>query len=338
MNKKRALITGVTGQDGIYLSKFLLKKGYEVHGLIRSKSDYDRQIVSGLGKNLRDKMFFHKGDLRKGNGIDSIIKRIKPAEIYNLGAISNVDIAEKKPANSYNINFLGVLRILESIKKFSPKTKLFQAGSSMQFSLKNNERLNEKSKQNPSSVYGKSKQLAYKSIKEYREKYGIFACCGFMANHESFLRDGRALSKIIIKNIVRYSRKEISYFYLYNIDYKRDWGHAEDFVCAMWLMLQNDIPEDFIIAANNFKTIRNFCTTAFKFFGIDIIWTRAGKYEYAKNKTTGKILIKSKLLPRKQQIDYTISFNKIKSRLNWNPKIKFQEIVNEMIRKEIKYF
>lgn len=332
--KKVALITGIAGQDGWYLGRLLLSKGYLVHGLIRPKNTYDSSVIADLSKkDFFNKMVLHSGDLRDFRKLKDIVLGVAPDEIYNLGAQSNIDIGDEKPVKTYDVNSLGVLRLLEIISKNLPNCKLFQAGSIMQFSP-SDKKISEKSVFKPVNEYAKSKQLAYNFLADYRNKYNLFCCCGFLSNHESPFRNEKSLSKNIIKKIVKCYKKELSYFSAFNINYKRYWGHASDYAEAMWLMMQNNQPEDFIISTNLAYTLKDFCTIAFDCLKMPIHWQMKGGQYYACNKE-GKLLIKGVLNDSYKNIFRCVSNCKIKNKLKWRPRIDFRTLIQEMLDEEL---
>ena len=289
--KKRALITGITGQDGSYLAEFLLKKGYEVHGIIRRSSSFNTGRISHIFQDLHEKnliFHLHYGDLSDSSSIGDIIKKVNPDEVYNLGAQSHVRVSFDIPEYTVDVTALGTLRLLEALRKYCPKVKYYQASSSEMFGKVAEIPQTEKTPFYPRSPYGVSKVFAYNITKNYRESYGLFACNGILFNHESPRRGETFVTKKITRALTRIKlglQKEV---YLGNLNSKRDWGYAPDFVEAMWLILQQDIPDDYIIATGETHSVREFIEESCKLLNINIEWKGEGLNEYGINKSRVK--------------------------------------------------
>ncbi len=329
---KKALITGITGQDGSYLAELLLEKGYEVHGLIRRSSTFNTSRIDHLYEDPHVngvKLFLHYGDLTDGSNISRLLEQIKPDEIYNLGAQSHVKVSFDMPVYTGNTVGLGTLRLLDAIKESGIKTKFYQAGSSEMFGKVQETPQKETTPFYPRSPYGCAKVYSHYLTVNYRESYGLFACNGILFNHESPRRGGTFVTKKItdaLKNIKEGKQEKL---YLGNLDAKRDWGYAKDYVEAMWLMLQQDKPDDYVIATGETHTVREFAETAGNFFGFDIVWQGSGKDEKGIDKNTGKTIIEiDERYFRPAEVDLLLGdATKAKNILGWEPKVKFKELV-----------
>ena len=342
---KVALITGVTGQDGSYLAEFLLEKGYEVHGIKRRASSLNTERIDHIYQDPHDKNYrfrLHYGDITDSLSVSSIIKKIKPDEIYNLAAQSHVAVSFEVPEYTANADALGALRILEAIKfhKLEKKTKFYQAGTSEMYGKVQGSPQNEKTSFYPLSPYGVAKLYAHWITKNYREAYKIFASNGILFNHESSVRGETFVSRKITMAACAISKKKQNCLYLGNLDAKRDWGHAKDFVEGMWMILQQRKPDDFVLATGKTYSVREFVEIAFNEVGIKIKWEGKGINEVGKDQKTQKILIRvDKKYFRPTEVDILHGdYTKAKENLGWNPKISFQELVKEMIKSELKNF
>lgn len=326
---KIALIFGITGQDGYYLSKFLIEKGYKVHGVTRKNSTNIKNII-----NINSIML-HNGDMSDSDKIFSIIKKTEPDEIYNLAAQSNVGISFGKPEYTANIDALGTLRILDAILKSgrAQEIKYYQASSSEMFGKIHNTAHTESTPFHPCSPYATSKAFAHWITINYRTAYKIFTCNGILFNHESPLRSEQFVTKKITKFLSRFKNGIDEILYLGNIDSKRDWGFAGDYVEAMWLMLQQPYPDDYIIATGETHSVREFVEEAFSEAGIKIEWKGFGVNEIGINISTGKKIIQiSSNLFRPTEIDIIFGdASKAKKILNWTPKTTFRQLVKMMV-------
>ena len=320
---KKALITGITGQDGSYLAELLLSKGYQVHGLVRRSSTFNRERIDHLRNNESDSIFFlHYGDLSDSGNIFSIVKKIDPDEIYNLGAQSHVRISFDIPEYTMNIVGLGAVRLLESIVQLNPKIKFYQASSSEMFGKAREIPQNENTPFNPRSPYGIAKVFAHNVTSNYRDAYGIFACNGILFNHESPRRGENFVTKKIVKGVADIVAGKIDKIYLGNLDARRDWGYAPEYVEAMWRMMQKDKSGDYVIATGETHTIREFVGEAFKLAGI--------------NDWEGYIAIDERYY-RPTEVDVLVGdYAKASRELGWTPKIKFKELVKIMLDEELK--
>jgi GDPmannose 4,6-dehydratase len=334
---KKALITGITGQDGSYLAEFLLEKDYEVHGIKRRSSSFNTERVDHLYEDphkKKRKFILHYGDLTDATSTIRLIQKIKPDEIYNLGAQSHVKVSFESPEYTANSDALGTLRILEAIKLLGleKKTKFYQASTSEMFGSTPPPQ-SETSVFHPRSPYGVAKLYSHWITINYRESYDIFAVSGILFNHESPRRGETFVTRKITRAATRITLGLQNKLYLGNLDAKRDWGHAKDFVEAMYLMLQQENPQDYVIATGEQYSVREFCEVAFKELGIDIKWKGKGKEEIGINKNTGETIIEiDPVYFRPAEVESLQGdISKAKKDLKWKPKIKFNDLVKEMI-------
>tara|TARA_B100001248_G_scaffold251273_1_gene226181 strand:- start:3388 stop:4425 length:1038 start_codon:yes stop_codon:yes gene_type:complete len=341
MKKKTALIFGITGQDGAYLSKFLLKKNYKVFGVKRRSSIINTQRIDDIYKdiNLKSNFVLLYGDLTDSSSIFNIIKKIKPNEIYNLAAQSHVQVSFEVPEYSAEVNGLGTLRILEAIKNlnFEKKTKFYQAGTSEMFGRTKEKFQSEKTPFYPASPYGVSKCFAHWITINYREAYNLYACNGILFNHESPIRGETFVTRKIIRGLIRIKNGYQEKLFLGNLYSKRDWGHAGDYVEAMWRMLQQKKASDFVIATGKTFTIKEFVNKAVKRIGFKIKWIGKGINEKAVNVENKKVFIEcKKRYFRPVEVDY-LKGNASKARrlLKWSPKISLEDLIDEMIDHEL---
>ena len=321
---KKALITGITGQDGSYLTEFLLNKGYEVHGVILRSSSFNTSRIDHLyndKKLYNQKLFLHYGDLGDSSSLCRIIEKTTPDEIYNLGAQSHVKVSFDIPEYSSDIDAIGTCRILDAIRDTRIKTKFYQASSSEMFGKVQAVPQNESTPFYPRSPYGCAKLYSHWLTVNYRESYGIFACSGILFNHESPRRGQTFVTRKITCGIAEILAKKIDKIHLGNLDAKRDWGFAGDYVEAMWLMLQQPTPDDYVIATGETHSVREFLEEAFGIVGLD--WQ---KY----------VEIDSKYF-RPAEVDLLIGdSSKAKEKLGWEPKVKFKDLVKMMVEADIK--
>ena len=340
--KKKALITGVTGQDGAYLSEFLLKKKYEVHGIKRRSSSFNTTRIDHLYKDpyeSKTNFYLHYGDVTDATNLIRLLQEIKPDEIYNLAAQSHVQVSFETPEYTANSDALGTLRLLEAIRilKLENKVKFYQASTSELYGKANEVPQNENTPFYPRSPYAAAKLYSYWITVNYREAYGIFASNGILFNHESPIRGETFVSRKIAMAIAAISKNKQKCLYLGNLDAKRDWGHAKDFVKGMWLMLQEKNPDDFVLATGKTYKVRTFVELAFKEIGVKIKWEGEGLKEVGKNARTNEILVRvDKKYFRPTEVDILQGdFSKAKKKLKWTPKVSFSELVKEMIKSEL---
>ena len=340
--KKIALITGVTGQDGALLSEFLLKKNYEVHGIKRRSSSFNTARIDHLYKDPKEtktNFFLHYGDLTDATNLIRLLKEIKPTEIYNLAAQSHVHVSFETPEYTANADALGTLRILEGIRilGLEKKIKFYQASTSELYGKVSDKLQNEETAFYPRSPYGVAKLYSYWITKNYREAYNIFGSNGILFNHESSIRGETFVSRKIARAIAAIVNKKQKYLYLGNLNAKRDWGHAKDFVEGMWMILQHKKPDDFVLATSKAYSVRDFVELAFSFVDINIEWSGTGINEVGKNSKNGETLIKiDSAYFRPAEVDYLRGdYKKANKILGWKPKISFKELVKEMVENEL---
>lgn len=338
---KKALITGITGQDGAYLAEFLLDKGYIVHGIKRRSSSFNTERVNHLYKDPHERnvnFFMHYGDLTDSTNLIRIIQETQPDEIYNLAAQSHVQVSFETPEYTANSDAVGTLRLLEAIRilGMNKKTKFYQASTSELYGKVQEIPQTETTPFYPRSPYGVAKLYAYWITINYREAYGMFACNGILFNHESPIRGETFVTRKIAMAAARMKHGLQEKLYLGNLDAKRDWGFAEDYVEAMWLMLQQDEPDDFVIATGETHSVREFAELTFKELGIEIKWQGEGVDEVGIDSSTGKVLIEiDPAYYRPTEVEILIGDpTKAKEKLGWEPKVKFEELVRQMAKAE----
>ena len=330
---KKALITGVTGQDGSYLAELLLEKGYEVHGLKRRSSSFN----TGRIKHLLDNPMFklHDGDLADSTNLARLVKEIQPDEIYNLAAQSHVKVSWDCPEFTAETDGVGTLRLLEAIRinGLEKKTKFYQASTSELFGLIQEPVQSEKTPFYPRSPYGVAKMYSYWIVVNYRESFGIFACNGILFNHESPRRGETFVTRKITMAAARIALGTQEKLSLGNLNAKRDWGHAKDYVEGMWRILQNDTPEDFVLATGTTTSIRDFVTMTFKELGIDIEWRGTGVDEKGVNKATGKVIVDvDPQFFRPAEVELLLGDStKARTKLGWKPTYDLQALCKEMV-------
>jgi GDPmannose 4,6-dehydratase len=339
---KVALITGITGQDGAYLAEFLLKKGYEVHGIKRRSSSFNTQRIDHLYQDPHEKDIrfrLHYGDLTDSSNLIRLISEIQPDEIYNLGAQSHVQVSFETPEYTADVDALGALRLLEAIRilGLEAKTRLYQASTSELFGKVVEVPQSEKTPFYPRSPYGVAKLYAYWIVVNYREAYDIYACNGILFNHESPLRGETFVTRKITRAVARIKLGMQDCVYLGNLDAKRDWGYAGDYVELMWLMLQQDEPDDFVMATGVTTAVRDFCTAAFAHAGINLRFEGEGIDECGIDEATGKTLVKvDPRYFRPAEVDILLGdATKAYEKLGWKPKTTLEELTALMVDYDI---
>lgn len=339
---KKAIITGITGQDGAYLAEFLLNKGYEVHGIKRRSSLFNTDRIDHLYKDVHEKdnrLFLHFGDLTDASNLTRIIRDVHPDEIYNLGAQSHVQVSFEMPEYTANVDALGTLRILEAIHLLGleKKTRFYQASTSELYGLVQEIPQKETTPFYPRSPYAVAKLYAYWITVNYREAYGIYACNGILFNHESSNRGENFVTRKITRAVSRIKLGLQDKLYLGNLSAKRDWGYAKDYIEMMWLMLQQEKPDDYVVATGETREVREFVTLAFKEVGIDIEWKGAGIDEKGIDKATRKVLVEvDPRYFRPTEVEFLLGDpTKAKEKLGWKPKTSFYELVKSMIESDI---
>lgn len=330
---KNALITGITGQDGSYLAELLLEKGYNVYGIMRRKSVVDYGNV----EHIKDKIHFIYADMTDVVSLMNAMKISDADEVYNLAAQSFVATSWEQPLATADIDALGVTNMLEAIRNVKPTARFYQASTSEMFGLVQEMPQTEKTPFYPRSPYGVAKLYGHWITKNYRESYNLYACSGILFNHESERRGKEFVTRKITYAVARIKQGVQDHLELGNMDSKRDWGHSKDYVRAMWLMLQQDAPDDYVIATNETRTVREFVETAFGHVGIKINWEGSGIDEVGKDAETGKILVKvNKEFFRPAEVDVLLGNPaKAESVLGWKRDISFSELVERMIKNDM---
>lgn len=334
---KTALITGISGQDGSYLAEYLLGLGYEVHGLIRRNSSY---VSHPNLKQIEDRIHLHYADLTDSTNLRNIINDVQPDEIYNLAAQSHVAVSFELPEYTADVDALGTLRILDTIRSLglTKKIKFYQASTSELFGKVRETPQTENTPFYPRSPYGVSKQFAHWITTNYRESYGIFACAGILFNHESPRRGEFFVTRKITRALTRYKAGFDEVLRLGNLDAKRDWGHARDYVRAMHAMLQKDTAKDYVISMNETHSVRHFVELAAKYLNIDLVWSGSEQYEKGIDRATGKIIVEidSKFY-RPAEVDLLLGdSSKARRELDWVPDFTFENLVADMVAHDMK--
>ena len=335
-----AFITGITGQDGSYLAELLLEKGYEVHGLIRRASTFNTKRIDHLYIDPHVngvKLFLHYGDLSDSSNIYKLLNKIKPDEIYNLGAQSHVKVSFEIPEYTANITGLGTLRVLDAIKELGLKSKFYQASSSEMFGKVIETPQTETTPFYPRSPYGCAKVFGYWITRNYRESYGIFASNGILFNHESPRRGETFVTRKITRGLARIKLGLEECLYLGNLDSKRDWGYTKDFVEGMWRILQHEKPDDFVLATGETHTVREFVEESCKYLGFDLVWKGGGLGEQGLDTKTGKIIVKiDQKYFRPAEVDLLVGdASKAKKELGWVPITGFKELIKLMCEHDL---
>jgi len=338
---KKALITGITGQDGSYLAELLLMKGYEVHGLVRRSSTFNTARLRDIYQDPHTddrRLFLHYGDLTDSSNLARLIEKITPNEIYNLGAQSHVRVSFDMPEFTGNTDGLGVTRLLEAVRETRINTRFYQASSSEMFGKVQEIPQKETTPFYPRSPYGVAKVYAYWITVNYRESYNLFACNGILFNHESPRRGETFVTRKITRGLARIKLGLEKHVHLGNLEAKRDWGYAKDYVEGMWLMLQQDKPDDYVLATNETHSVRECVEEAGRHVGYDIHWRGTGLEEEGFDSLSGKVLVK--IDPnyfRPAEVDLLIGdYSKAKQVLGWSPKTNFKELIQIMTEADVK--
>ena len=331
MMSKVALITGITGQDGSYLAELLLEKGYEVHGIVRRASLINTHRIDHIYEQIK----LHYGDLTDAMSITNLIKDIEPDEIYNLGAQSHVKVSFEIPEYTAQVDGVGTLRVLEAVRLLGmeTKTRIYQASTSELYGLVQEVPQKETTPFYPRSPYGVAKLYGYWILKNYREAYGLHASTGILFNHESPRRGETFVTRKITRGLSRISVGEQECLYLGNLNAKRDWGHAKDYVEAMWLMLQQDEPDDYVIATGEQYSVKDFVDKVAPFFGFNIEWMGEGELEFGYDwNTKRKVIAVDKKYFRPAEVESLLGdASKAKQKLGWEPKISFDQLIEDMV-------
>lgn len=340
--RKRALLTGITGQDGSYLAELLLEKGYEVHGVVRRSSSFNTHRLEHIYHDPHERgvrLFLHYGDLSDASCLLHLLAKVRPHEVYNLGAQSHVKVSFELSEYSADVDALGTLRILDAIRScgLEKATRFYQASTSEMYGGVYSEAQDESTPFYPRSPYAVAKQFAHWITINYREAYGMFACCGTLFNHESPRRGATFVTRKITRAVSEIVVRGGPVLHLGNLDALRDWGHARDYVRGMWLMLQQDTPDDFVLATNENHSVREFTELAFKHVNIEIEWEDIGENEVGKNKATGEIVVRvDPRYYRPTEVDQLLGNSaKAKRVLGWEPEVSFLALVKDMMDSDL---
>jgi GDPmannose 4,6-dehydratase len=334
--RKTALITGITGQDGSYLAELLLEKGYEVHGIMRRSSSFNTQRIDAIYEDPHEKdrrLILHYGDLSDASSLNRILRVVDPDEIYNLGAQSHVMVSFDTPEYTGEVTGLGATRLLEAIREIRIRPRIYQASSSEMFGKVAETPQRETTPFHPRSPYGAAKVYAFWMTVNYREAYGLYAVNGILFNHESPRRGETFVSRKITRAVGRIKFGLQERFFLGNLDARRDWGYAKDYVEAMWLMLQQEQPDDFVIATGEMHTVREMCALAFARAGIELEWRGHGADEQGVDSRSGRVLVEvDRRYLRPSEVDQLLGDpSKAQEKLGWRPSATFEQLVNLMV-------
>ncbi len=342
MEIKRALVTGITGQDGAYLTELLLSKGYEVHGMRRRSSSFNTARIDHLYQDVHEsgaRLFLHYGDLTDSTNIVRLLQETRPHEIYNLAAQSHVAVSFESPEYTANADALGALRLLEGIRicGLQETTRFYQASTSEMFGLVKEAPQHESTPFHPRSPYGVAKLFAHWATVNYREAYGLHASSGILFNHESPLRGETFVTRKVTRAAAAISRGEQDELYLGNLEARRDWGHARDYVDGMWLMLQQDRPDDYVLATGETRTVRELVETAFGLVGIALEWAGEGADEIGRCASSGRAIVKiDPRYYRAAEVDLLVGdASKARRILGWEPRTGFSELIAEMVEADL---
>jgi GDPmannose 4,6-dehydratase len=338
--QKIALITGITGQDGSYLAELLLEKGYLVHGIIRRSSTFNTSRIEHIFQDPHERgkrLFLHYGDISDSSNISRLIEQIKPDEIYHLAAQSHVRVSFDIPEYTGDVTGLGTLRLLDAIRESGIKTKFYQASSSEMFGKVQEVPQTETTPFYPRSPYGVAKVYGYWITKNYRESYGIFACNGILFNHESPRRGETFVTRKITRGLSRIKLGLDKTLYMGHLDAKRDWGYAKDYVEGMWRMLQQEEPDDYILATNETHTVREFIEVASRQLGFDLKWSGQGVDEVGIDEQTGETIIRiDPAYFRPAEVELLIGdYGKAKTQMGWEPQVRFKDLVELMVNADL---
>lgn len=337
---KKALISGITGQDGSYLAEILLKKGYEVHGIIRRSSSFNTGRIEHLmmDKKIMNKSFFlYHGDITDTSNLNRLLEKIKPDEIYNLAAQSHVKVSFEVPEYTAEVDAIGTLRFLDAIRETGIKTKFYQASTSELYGKVQEVPQKESTPFYPRSPYGVAKIYGYWIVVNYREAYNLYACNGILFNHESPRRGETFVTRKITRAVAAIKKGKQESLTLGNLDSKRDWGFAPEYCEGMWMMMQQKTPEDYVLATGETHTVKEFVDLSFKSVGIELEWEGKEEKEKGKDKKTGKVLISvDPTYYRPTEVDLLIGdASKAKKNLGWEPKVKFEQLVDIMVKADL---
>ncbi len=336
---KRALITGVTGQDGSYLAELLLDKDYEVHGIVRRSSTFNRQRIDHLRSDAatRERFHLHYGDLGDAESLASVLAETKPEEVYNLAAQSHVGISFSQPSYTGDVSGLGAMRLLEAVRRIVPEARFYQASSSELFGKAVETPQRESTPFHPRSPYGVAKLYAFWATVNYREAYGLFTANGILFNHESPRRGENFVTRKITQAVAEIAAGRRDSVALGNLEARRDWGYAGEFVRAMWLMLQRETPEDYVIGTGETHSVREFAQLAFREAGVELVWDGEGEDEVGKDAATGAVRVRvDSEYYRPSEVDLLLSDpSRARDELGWTPEVHFEQLVRMMVRSDL---
>ncbi len=338
---KRALISGITGQDGSYLAELLLEKDYEVHGIIRRASSFNTSRIDHLYKDplmQETRMFLHHGDLTDSSNLNRLIEKVAPDEIYNLGAQSHVQVSFEVPEYTAEVDAIGTLRFLDAIRETGSPARFYQASTSELYGKVQEVPQNEHTPFYPRSPYGVAKLYAYWIVRNYREAYGLHASNGILFNHESPRRGETFVTRKITRAVARIAKARQSCLFMGNLDAQRDWGYAPEYVEMMWRMLQQDQADDYVAATGNMHTVREFIEAAFEEVGIALSWEGEGVNETGRNTATGEAIVRiDPRYYRPAEVDQLLGdASKARDQLGWTPRVQFSELVRLMVQGDLR--
>jgi GDPmannose 4,6-dehydratase len=337
---KKALITGITGQDGSYLAELLLAKGYEVHGIVRRASTFNRQRIDHLrnGSATRERMILHYGDLGDSESLTGVLAAVTPDEVYNLAAQSHVGISFVMPTYTGDVTAIGTVRLLEAVRQKAPQARFYQASSSELFGKAEQVPQNEGTPFHPRSPYAVAKLYSFWATINFREAYGIFATNGILFNHESPRRGENFVTRKITRAVAEITTGKREHLALGNLDARRDWGFAGDFVEAMWLMLQADAPDDFVVGTGDTHSVREFCETAFAEVAVELDWEGEGTDEIGRDRKSGavRVVVDPRYFRAAEVDELQADASKARRELGWEPKVGFTELVKMMVQHDRK--
>ena len=331
----KAIITGISGQDGYFLSQLLLSKGYEVHGILRRNSSMTQGTLDLLPENIRKQIIIHYGDIAESNFLSTLLMKEKPEELYHLAAQSFVGYSFQNVSATYDVNISGTLNICNAVKESSPNTRMYFAATSELFGQPKESPQNELTPFSPRSPYAISKLAALWTVKTYREAYKLYMASGILFNHESEVRGAEFVTRKITKTVAKIHRGSNEPLELGNLSAVKDWGYAKDYVEAMWLMLQQDYPDDFVIGTGESHTVREFTEAAFKEIGIELNWIGSGVNEVGLSGKRTMVKVNKDLYRPLEADNYKADYSKAENQLKWSPKTTFKELVQLMVKSDL---
>ena len=334
----KAIITGISGQDGYFLSQFLLSKGYEVHGILRRNSSMTQGTLDLLPANIKKQIIIHYGDITDGNFISNIFRELKPDELYHLAAQSFVGYSFQNVLSTYDVNIGGTLHACNAVKDSSPDTKMYFAATSELFGQPKQVPQNEMTPFFPRSPYAVSKLAGVWTVRTYREAYRLFMANGILFNHESEVRGPEFVTRKISKSVAKIYHGSKDPLVLGNLDAVKDWGYAKDYVKGMWMMLQQDYPDDFILGTGESHTVRDFVETAFNEIGITLEWVGSGLNEVGLSNGETMVKVSKEFYRPLESDNYKADYSKANKKLKWEPKTKFRDLVKIMVKNDLKLY